>query len=160
MAKSTWAWLRDDERFKALSDEATYDEAKLAAIHAVRGFSLEQLGAHLNDLEAQKDDLERQTQKINLQITAAELVMVEQLEAKDIDYVAVGGFRFTRTPQPSVKVVDQAAFQAFVQAQWSDLLTLNASTRDATIKRLLQANEALPPGIEVNVRESIGRKKA
>lgn len=159
MAKSKWAWLKD-EGYKNVNEETTYDEVLLQAIEQRRGNDLEALAKELNELEAEKERLEQETRGINLRITACERVMESAFESKGVDSIVVGGYRYTPKIEPAPKVSNAAEWLEYAFEHYRDNLSIHAQTLKGIVGRALEAGEDMPPGIEVNVRTSISRKKS
>jgi hypothetical protein len=153
-----WDALR--ETLPALKEDPTYEEALFAMSDAHRGKNIGALAEGYSDLKERKDTLKVEVAAIDLELAAIERVMLETLEAIDLDSVVTGGYRYTRSPAPYPKIEDRPALLAWVSETMPELLTVNAQTLGAVTKQRLEQGEALPPGVSVYLKETIARRKA
>lgn len=154
---SKWSWLRG--KFPVLPVDPTYDQVVGVMMDQHRGKGLEQLAARLNELEAIKEIQENFVSKTNAEITAVERLMSSEFLRTNVESIRVGGFSFSPKPSPAPKVVDQSAFHAYVEKHMPDIFTVNYQTMAAIVNGKLEKGDDIPPGIEVNVRDTISRRK-
>lgn len=154
---SKWNWIRG--KYPTLSEEPAYEEVIAAAKDEYRGLPLNEMAARINDLEALKEIKNRELADLDVALVALERLMIDGLDREGIEKIKVGGYNFSIQPAPTSKIVDPQAWMAYITATQPEILTVNAQTRNSMVARALEAGETIPPGLEVNVRESLSRKK-
>lgn len=160
-----WAWLRQvlnedgSRKYPTMSVEPEYAEVVAAMMAPHRDKTLDQLAERLNTLEAIKEIQEKYLSKTNAEIIAVERLMDSAFEKSAIEKLVVGGYAFGRKPEPAPKVTDPAAWLAHVKEHMPEILTVNYQTMRSIVSKALEANDEIPPGIEVEVRPTITRKK-
>lgn len=158
MAKRDWSWLKG--KYPSLSDAPEHDEVIAAAMEVHRSKSIEELAAQANTIEDEKADVERTLAGINAELTAIERLMERAFEATSVEKIVIGGYAFSPSLKPTAKITDPVAWLAWVNEEMPEILMVHAGKRDAIVALALEAGEDVPPGIEVNVRTSISRRKS
>lgn len=152
-----WAWLRG--KFPRLPLDPKYDDVLAAARDTFREKSLSELVALYNAKKDAKDAKERELSEIDADIVALEQLIWSEMERQDIDSVKIGDYRFTRKPEPAARAEDKAALLEWALENMRDNLSLHPSTLTAIVKAALEANEDIPPGVTVNVRDTVSRTR-
>jgi hypothetical protein len=155
---SKWAWLKG--KYPELTDEATYDDVLLAAMVPHRSKSIEELAVAINTVESRKTDIEQSLSAFNAELVALERLLIDQFDKTGVEKISVGGYGFSPKPEPAPKVVDPSALRAYVDENMPEILSVNYQTLRGLVARALEGGEDIPPGVEVNVRTSISRRKS
>ncbi len=154
-----WSWLRG--KFPTLQNEdPEYDEVLAAARDTYRDKPLAGLVALYEAKRTAKDTIERDLADVNVDITALEQLIDSAMESQSIETAVINGYRYTRKPEPVVRAADKAALLEWAMLHMRDNLSLHTKTLEAVVKRALENHEELPPGVEVKVRQTLGRTKA
>lgn len=152
-----WAWLRG--KYPTLPVDPEYADVLSHYRDLYRDKTPEQLAALLNELDEIKTIQERFVSSTNAQIVAAERLLVDLMVNKGIERIKVGGYSFAPKPEPVAKVENQSEWLEHVKEEMPDILSVNHQTMSAIVRRALEAGADLPPGISVEVRDTISRKK-
>jgi hypothetical protein len=73
--------------------------------------------------------------------------------------LSVGGYTFAPKVEPAARVEGVEDFDAWVRETHPELLSVHHQRLQSLVKARLEENEALPPGVVVNVRTSLSRRK-
>lgn len=124
-------------------------------------FALDQLVAAYDALEDVRDAIKAELAKKTAEQEALEAIIIQRLESTGEALVRFeDAGTISLLDQPQIAVTDPAAFRAWVEANAPELLQIYAQTRDKIAKDRLDANEPLPPGLEVKaVRTTLGRRR-
>lgn len=158
MAKRDWSWLKG--KYPALPVEPEHTDVIAAAMDTHRSKSIEELAAEANRLEDEKADIEQTLAGVDAELTAVERLMESAFEATGVEKIVIGGYAFAPKVAPASTITDPVSWLAWVNETMPEILSVNANTRHALVARALEAGEEVPPGLEVNVRTSISRRKS
>jgi hypothetical protein len=152
-----WAWLRG--KYPELSEEPEYEDVVAASRRRYEGRTLAELAACLNTLEEIKEIQERYVSSTNADIAAVEQLMQKRFDVEQTESIRVGGYAFAPKAEPVASVEDAVAWLEHVRETQPEILTVHYQTMQSIVKQALEANEALPPGVKINVRTTISRRK-
>lgn len=152
-----WSSLKKSNRFEPLPEDPKRWEVLRKIVDGLRGSSLQSLAESLNGFEARKSELNAELKEVNLKIDAHERALAQLMESQGLESVVVAGYRWTPSPEPYAQVADPVAFNAWVREHMPDALSLNEKIRQSLVKKAIEKNEALPPGLDVYMKESFSR---
>lgn len=176
---SKWAFLSkvvDEEtgrpKFPVFQEDSDY-QAKINAVkdglrdrvaqHEGFGSSHAQLVALYEDACDEYDRIKELERANNLELAALEQMLADNMVALGIeDGFKSEGFTYYKQSAPYPKVADKAALRRWLkETDQEDLLSLNPQTLKGMVSEALGPNgsRVIPDGVEVYVKESIGRRK-
>jgi len=178
---SKWAKLRD--QYPKLPLDAEYEQKVEAILNApipaddqvgadiitgdqpLRALPLNQVVAFYNLLREDIEELNNQLHALNAKLEACEFKISEHFEANDIlTQKFEDGSSITVAPDPVVSVENESQFIGWVsaddarKAQFKLKLTVHPSTTKSEVKKLLEENAEVPPGVRVFYLNKLTRR--
>lgn len=153
----TWTKLKKSNRFQPLPEDPKRWEVLRKIVDELRGSSLQSLAESLNGFEERKEALTAELKEVNLKIDGYERALGQLMESQGLESVVMAGYRWTPKPEPYAQVADPVAFNAWVREHMPDALSLNERVRQSLVKKAIEKNEPLPPGLDVYMKESFSR---
>jgi hypothetical protein len=130
-------------------------------------FSLErltpqELAVRFCKLRDEKDALEAQEKKLNLQLEAIQQLMIPKMEQSGMDlFRLTSGDSLSIKDEPYVSIADKGTFLNWIKSSGQeDLLTVHYMTMSAMTKERLQNGQEAPPGLKVFLKQSLTRRRA
>ncbi len=157
-------WDKLKERFEPFVDP-TYrekvDENRAKFAHLFLG----DLKDEYAKSRLERDDLEDQVSKINIDLMALSQLLVEHLEANGLRSISTdAGHVIGTTVEPQITPEDLGKFEEWVSADPSldYVWSVNPMTRQSMVKAILDDgdDEKLPPGLKITLKTTIHFTKA
>ncbi len=160
--KKKWAHLRgtypnlpDDPSRRELRDA---DRAAVVLIvgNTWRPGRLEEIVQLYNIARDEKDAIAKQEKENALRIETVERLLLEHLEHENLESIATGGRRFSRTDEPYPVVEDEEKTRQWCADQEIKMM-IPHQTLKAMTKESLLAGDELPDGVNVFMKTTIRR---
>jgi len=125
------------------------------------GFNRLQLCSELHDADIEKKDLEDQLKDINTRREAINQLLLPTMEDTGESKFTNSYGTFYLRDEPYSKVVDKQQYLKWIVEKGLEaLLAVPYQSTNAQVKSLLEEGEATPPGIEVFLKTTVGRRSA
>ena len=124
--------------------------------------SPQDLAVRFCKLRDEKDRLEAEEKKINLQLEAIQQLMIPKMEQSGMDlFRLTSGDSLSIKDEPYVSIADKSQFIGWIRSSGQeDLLTVHYMTMSAMTKERLQNGQDIPPGLKVFLKQSLTRRRA
>ena len=140
--------------------DASYDQAMIAKVDALREFSVADLVDLYNKADEVRDERKKALSEAEFDLEALTRALTDKMDTESLESVTAHGYKFTPVPEPHPTVKDKAALRAWAQTHMPDNLALPWQTLKAVTKESLENGDTLPAGIDVFLKRSLRRTKA
>ena len=115
-----------------------------------------ELGREFANFKNRKNDAEARIKEMNTQIEALSQLIVERLEAGDLEAIELAnGIKVGIKDEPYTSIEDQKKFYAWIKkTKQTGLLKINFQTLNAMTKELIITGKKVPPGTKTYMKTS------
>ena len=142
-----------------LPEDATRSDAFIVKRSVYQGVVLNELTECYNAVANKKAEVNAQLSELNLELDVLESLILQSLEAQNMDSTVMNGYTWTRSPEPYPNISDREAVRRWAEVEAPEMLTVNTNALKALTKARLEDGDVPPPGVTVFLKETISRRR-